>query len=156
MIVRRSLLALALGGGVALSGAAAGCDSVSARWSDPEPAGPAVGQVDPATAQDPPPTRRNSLEMTDRTVYFLEGVLPMKASDGTTSALAGALVLRGECHDGSLRVVVNGPDGTKKTSVECDGQPHERGHGTVKAGDALTVTVSGKSGTDFAIELAVK
>jgi len=154
MPVRRSLAVLVLCGAAALTGATAGCSKVTARWADPEPTATAA-PVDEGAPQEAPPKRRNTLEMTAKTVYFLEGVLPLAASDVTTSALAGSMVLRGQCHDGTLRVTVDTPSGPRKASVDCDGKPHEEPLGTVKVGDALGITATGRKSTAFAIELAV-
>jgi hypothetical protein len=160
MLAHRFLATVVLAGAVTL---AAGCDAVSARWSDPPPPSPTAqptGQEGTGDQQDtadqPPPTRRNSLEVTEQTVFFLEGVLPSKQADGTTSALTGSLVLRAECHNGSLAVKVSGPTGTKKTTVSCDGRPHDRTLGNVKLGDALGVETTGKAGTDFAVALLAR
>ena len=156
MPVPRSLAAVALCGALALAAGAAGCGKVTARWSDPKPDA-AGGVADgPGTDQDAPPKRRNSLEMSAETIFFLEGVLPLRASDGTTSALTGNLILRGQCHDGTLTVMGSSRDGNKDTSVRCDGEPHERRLGAVKLGDPIGVRTTGKTGTDFAIELAVR
>jgi hypothetical protein len=155
MPVRRFLAVVALCGATALSGATAGCSKVTARWSDPKPtATGATGEE--GVDQGPPPTRRNSLEMTAETVFFLEGVLPLNASDATTSALAGSLVLRGQCHDGTLKVTVNAPGGTRETSVSCDGKPHDQSLGKVKVGDPIGIRTTGKKGTDFAIVLLAR
>jgi hypothetical protein len=156
MLVPRSLTVLALTAALALSVATAGCGKVTARWSDPKPGQAGVAADEPATDQEAPPKRRNSLEMTAETIFFLEGVLPLKANDGTTSALSGSLVLRGQCHDGSLKVMVSSRDGNRETSVRCDGEPHERKLGAVKLGDPIGVRTTGKTGTDFAVELAVR
>ncbi|HEU5108275.1 MAG TPA: hypothetical protein VFT95_06935 [Micromonosporaceae bacterium] len=155
MPVRRFLTVAALCGATALSGATAGCSKVTARWSDPEPT-PTAAAVDEGTQQQAPPKRRNSLEMSAETVYFLEGVLPLAAADVTTSALAGSLVLRGQCHDGTLNVTLNAPSGTRKATVDCDGKPHEQPMGKVKVGDPLGINATGEKGTDFAIELAAR
>lgn len=153
MRVHRFLATVALCGAVVASGATAGCGAVKARWSAPEP--PATMPPDQdGTADDAPPPRSNSLEMSGETLYFLEGKLPTSEFDGTTAAFGGSLVLRAQCHNGSLEIEVSAPAGIKQVAVNCDGKPHERPMGTVKAGDALGVTATGDKGTDFAIELA--
>jgi hypothetical protein len=140
---------------VALCAATTGCSSVAPDWLNPD-APPADSAKDgDRVPEDPPPTRRNSLEMTADTVYFLEGILPAPA-DSTTAALEGSLYLRGQCHDGSLTVKVIGPAGSKNTKVTCDGAAHERALGKLELGDALSVQPTGSKGTDFAIELVVK
>ena len=53
-------------------------------------------------------------------------------TDATTSALAGKLVLRGQCHEGALKVITNTPSGRRDANVDCDGKPHETPLGTVK------------------------
>ena len=154
MPLRRFLAVAALCGAAALSGTTAGCSKVTARWADPKPT--ATAAPEEGTAQQAPPKRRNTLEMSAQTVYFLEGVLPQSAGDVTTSALGGKLVLRGQCHEGSLKVLVHTPSGRKDASVDCDGKPHESPLGTVKVGDPLGIRATGEKGTDFAIELLVR
>jgi hypothetical protein len=157
MRVTRFLLA------AALCGAVAGCDAAAPRWSDADPppadqaSGDTAGNAGAGEAPDTAkPTRRNTLEVTAESIFFLEGVLPLPATDGTTAALTGAMTLRGQCHDGSMTVVVTGPAGSKRTPVQCDGAPHERELGKVKVGDAISVGATGKAGTDFAIELLAR
>jgi hypothetical protein len=154
MPLRRFLAVAALSGATALSGAIAGCSKVTAQWADPKPT--ATAAAEEGTAQQAPPKRRNTLEMSAQTVFFLEGVLPLAAGDATTSALAGKLVLRGQCHEGSLKVIINTPSGRKDAAVDCDGKPHESPLGTVKVGDALGIRATGEKNTDFAIELLVR
>jgi len=155
MPVRRFLVVVALCGATLLSGAAAGCGKETAKWLDPRDRAAATGEE--GVAQGPAPERRNSLEMSAATVFFLEGVLPLKASDGTTSALNGRLLLRGQCHDGTLKVTVTtARDGARSASIQCDGRPHEQTLGVVKLGDPIGVTTTGKAGTDFAIDLQAK
>lgn len=160
MLVRRFLATVWLSAVAVPTALVAGCSVVPARWSDPKPAATqpgGEGRVGDAgdTADQPPPARSNSLEPSSHTLYFLEGRLPQRAADGTTASLAGALVMRGQCHDGELRVVVtNGVAGSRETPVSCDGRPHERALGRVKVGDTLSVELRGDSGTDFAVELA--
>jgi hypothetical protein len=155
--MRVSRATVALFGAAALCAAVAGCgDPPTARWVEPAAAGqaPATGEQ-PAPPADPPPSRRNSLQASADTVYFLESVLPSQP-DGTTAALAGPLALRAQCHEGRLTVVVTGPAGRKRTVVACDGRPHERAVGRIKVGDVVSVETTGRKGTDFAIELLVK
>jgi hypothetical protein len=140
---------------VALCAATTGCSSVAPDWLNPDAAPSEAAQEGDPVPEDPPPTRRNSLEMTADTVYFQEGILPMQA-DGTTAALEGALFLRGQCHDGSMSVKVISPVGPKTTAVTCDGKPHERSLGKLELGDPLSIEATGAKGTDFAIELVVK
>ena len=155
MRVHRFLVAVVLCGAAVLSGATAGCGVVTARWSDPKPEAPATMPADQdGTADDPPPPRRNSLEMSAETLYFLEGKLPTNQYDGTTAAFGGTMTLRAQCHDGTLKVVITGPTGVREMKVSCDGTPHEKAMGKVDAGDPLSVAATGKAGTDFAIELA--
>jgi hypothetical protein len=156
MLLHRFLVAVALCAATAATAATTACSSVAPQWSNPDPpADEGIGDGGRAP-DDPPPTRRNSLEMSADTLYFLEGILPQKGADGTTAALAGPMYLRGQCHDGSMTVVVTGPAGAKKTAVRCDGRPHERALGDIEVGDTLSVAATGKAGTDFAIELVIK
>lgn len=164
MFVRRFLVTAALLGVVAATAGAAGCSALPARWSDPEPqpttAEPAgEGRVGDAgdTADQPPPKRTNTLEAGAKTLYFLEGELPAGGADGTTASLGGSLVLRGQCHNGTLRVLVtNGVSGEDEARIGCDGKAHERPLGKVKIGDTVSVELKGKSGTDFAIDLVAR
>jgi hypothetical protein len=156
MPVTRQLAALLCCGAAALVVATAGCSKGDAKWSDPERPRAAGEAAAGPTDQGPPPKRRNSLEMSAETIFFLEGVLPVPTSDGTTSALAGSLVLRGQCHEGTLKIMVSARAENTQTTVDCDGEPHERELGQIKLGDPVGVRATGRKGTDFAIELAVQ
>jgi hypothetical protein len=157
--MRVSRFALGLCGAVALCGTVAGCgDGARAQWVEPaaEASQGVVTGEQPGEPGDPPPSRRNSLQAGVNTVFFLEGVLPTRP-DGTTASLTGPLALRAQCHEGRLTVVVTGPAGRKRTAVTCDGRPYERAlGGSIKPGDPLSIQLSGKKGTDFAVELYVR
>lgn len=155
--LRAGLLAAGLGGVLLLGGAAGGPDATGTPRSAPgaPPVDLLPGELDPQTAYDPPPPRRNSLTISDRTLLFLEGELDGRRSDTTTAALAGGLVLRAQCHDGSLAVTVTGAGGRAgRATLACDGKPKERRLGAVRVGDPLAVEITGRTGTDFAVELA--